>query len=190
MKKIAHIIDVDMGYGHARAAFALRDLGGGEVLSANNYPGIPQRDQELWQMSRKVYETISWLKPVPIIGDLAFRLMDQFQEIPAFYPRRDLSHPSIQLQQIYRLIRRGQGRDLIDRLRQNPLPIVTTFFTVVFMADYWDIPERFIVSPPTRILPVIGLRLILKRARLFTLLPMVVALNDYSFTVCRKIVLS
>lgn len=142
MKKHAHIIDVDMGYGHARAAFALKDLGGGEVLSANNYPGIPQTDQELWQMSRKVYEAISRLKPIPVIGDLAFQLMDEFQEIPAFYPRRDLSKPSIQLKQIYRLITKGQGRDLIERLRKNPLPIVTTFFTVAFMADYWGYPGK------------------------------------------------
>lgn len=139
-EKFAHVIDVDMGYGHARAAFALKDLGGGEIISANNYKGIPAKDKELWQTSRQVYETISRLKPIPIIGDLAFSIMDEFQEIPPFYPRRDLSKPSFQLKQIYRLIAKGQGRDLIDRLRQNPLPIVTTFFTVAFMADYFGYP--------------------------------------------------
>ena len=109
-KKIAHVVDVDMGYGHARAAFALKDLSGGVVISANNYKGIPKSDKELWQTSRQVYETISRLKPIPFIGDLAFNIMDEFQQIPPFYPRRDLSKPSFQLRQIYRLIAKGQGR--------------------------------------------------------------------------------
>lgn len=30
--KKAHIVDVNMGYGHSRAAFPLRDLAGGEVI--------------------------------------------------------------------------------------------------------------------------------------------------------------
>lgn len=146
-RKVAHVIDVDMGYGHARAAFALKDLAGGEVLSANNYKGIPAKDKELWQTSREVYEAVSRLKPIPIIGDLAFNIMDEFQQIPPFYPRRDLSKPSFQLRQIYRLIEKGQGRDLIDRLRVNPLPLVTTFFTVAFMADYFGYPgEIYLVT--------------------------------------------
>ena len=151
-KQIAYVIDVDMGYGHARAAWALKDLANGEVISANNYKGIPANDKELWQTSRKVYETISRLKPVPIIGDLAFAIMDEFQEIPAFYPRRDLSKPSFQLKQIYRLIEKGQGRDLIERLGKNPLPIVTTFFTVAFMADYYGYPGKiYLVTTDTDI---------------------------------------
>lgn len=140
--KQAHVVDVDMGYGHARAAFALKDLAGGEIISANNYKGIPAKDKHLWQQSRQVYETISRLKPIPLIGEMAFDLMDRFQEIPSFYPRRDLSRPSLQLRGIYRLIAKGQGKDLIERLRAEPLPLVTTFFTVAFMADYHGYPEN------------------------------------------------
>lgn len=148
----AHVIDVDMGYGHARAAFALRDLAGGEVLTANTYKGIPKNDLDMWRRSREVYETISRLKPIPIIGDLAFQLMDEFQEIPAFYPRRDLSKPSLQLRQIYRMIQKGFGAHLIDKLRQNPLPMVTTFFTVAFMADVFGYPgDIYLVTTDTDI---------------------------------------
>lgn len=139
-KKRAHVIDVDMGYGHARAAYALKDLAGGHVISANHYPGIPARDFRMWEDSRKVYEAVSRLKPIPVIGNIAFGIMDDFQEIPPFYPRRDLSHPSIQLRQIYRMIKRGMGAHLIDQLRRQPLPIVTTFFTVAFMADMFGYP--------------------------------------------------
>ncbi len=146
-KKSAHVVDVDMGYGHARAAYALRDLAGGEVISANSYKGIPAKDKQLWQQGRQIYETISRLKPIPLVGDLAFEIMDQFQEIPPFYPRRDLSKPSLQLRGIYRLIHKGQGQDLIERLRLEPLPLLTTFFTVAFMADYFGYPgEIYLVT--------------------------------------------
>ena len=45
-KKQAWIVDVNMGYGHSRAAYALKDLSGGEVLSANDYLGIPRSDKK------------------------------------------------------------------------------------------------------------------------------------------------
>ncbi len=148
--KIAYVVDVDMGYGHARAAFALRDLSLGEIISANTYPGIPAQDKKLWQRSREVYETISRLKPLPFIGDLAFNLMDEFQEIPAFYPRRDLSRLTLQLREIYRQIDHGLCRDLIDKLRANPLPLVTTFFTVAFAAEANGYPgEIYLVTTDT-----------------------------------------
>lgn len=139
-QKHAYVVDVDMGYGHARAAYALKELGGGEVISANNYKGMPAADRKSWKQSREIYEAISRLQPIPIIGDLVFNIMDEFQEIPSFYPRRDLSKPSFQLKQIYRMIRHGMGAHLIDQLRKNPLPLVTTFFTVAFMADYHGYP--------------------------------------------------
>jgi hypothetical protein len=140
-KKQAYVIDVNMGYGHSRAAFALRDLSGGEVISANTYTGIPAEDKKLWFSSRELYETISRLKPVPMIGKFLFDVMDHLQEIPLFYPRRDMSKPNLQLKEIYRMITKHElGKHLIDKLAKNPLPIVTTFFIPAFAADYFDYP--------------------------------------------------
>jgi hypothetical protein len=93
----AWVVDVNMGYGHSRAAFALKDLAGGHILSANDYAGIPAQDRKRWQESRKLYEFISRMKPLPLVGDFLFEAMDHWQEIPSFYPRRDLSKPNAQL---------------------------------------------------------------------------------------------
>ncbi len=136
----AWVVDVNMGYGHSRAAHALKDLSNGVVLSANDYDGIPASDLKLWNDSRKAYEAISRLKPIPFIGNALFEAMDYFQQIPSFYPRRDLSNPSLQLNQIYRLIKKGLGKHLIKTLSANPLPLVTTFFIPAFCADYYDYP--------------------------------------------------
>ena len=139
-QKSAHVVDVNMGYGHSRAAHTLRDLSGGHVLSANDYVGIPASDRKLWGDTRKLYETISRLKPIPVVGDFLFDTMDHWQQIPSFYPRRDLSKPNLQLLEIAHMIKKGLGKHLIAKLAENPLPLVTTFFIPAFCAEYYNYP--------------------------------------------------
>ena len=57
----AHIVAVDMGYGHERPAYSLKHLArdGEGVIVANNYRGIPWKDRFLWESSRTLYETLS-----------------------------------------------------------------------------------------------------------------------------------
>jgi len=64
--------------------------------------------------------------------------MDHMQEIAGFYPRRDLTKPIWQLRATYKTIeKKNWGRDLIEKLNRKPLPLVTTFFTIAHMAEYW-----------------------------------------------------
>ncbi len=139
----AYIVTVDMGYGHQRAVYPLKDIAatpvgwkkGTTLISANNYDGIPKSDRQKWEGSRKLYETISRLKKVPLIGQAIFDIMDYFQSIDPFYPRRDLSKPIQQVKQIYRMIEKGWGKHLIDTLNKKPLPLVTSFFATAFFAE-------------------------------------------------------
>ena len=139
----AYVLTVDMGYGHQRAVYPLTDMAisppsiasADPLITANTYPGIPERDRRWWSGGRTLYETISRLKNIPIIGDVAFGLMDYMQRIEPFYPRRDLSAPTAQLRQIYSLIGRGWGRDLIVRLNESPRPLITSFFTLAYFAE-------------------------------------------------------
>ncbi len=142
--KNAYVVTVDMGYGHQRAAYPLKDIarcmtsgkcGEDFIINANTYKGIPAGDAGKWKSSRSVYEFISRLKKLPLIGDPIFNAMDYFQRIQPFYPKRDLSKPSLQLKSIYKMIRKGWGKHLIDKLNQNPLPIITSFFIPAFFAD-------------------------------------------------------
>lgn len=137
----AWVVSVNMGYGHERAAFGLKDLASGGIVTANNYPGIPDHDKDLWNGTRSLYETISRLQPVPIVGDIAFGAMDYFQRIPPFYPRRDLSHPTIQLTEIYRLIeKKGLGQHLIEKLSKRKIPFISSFFIPAFAAEVHNYP--------------------------------------------------
>lgn len=139
--KNAYIISVNMGYGHERAAYALRDLAIGGIITANEYEGIPEKDKKLWNDSRRLYETISRLKPIPFIGDAAFEVMDRMQRIAPFYPRRDLSAPSLQVRQTYYFIEKlGLCKHLIEKLSEKPKPLICTFFIPAFAAEVYDYP--------------------------------------------------
>lgn len=136
MKHNAWVVAVDMGYGHQRAAYPLRFLSPTQtILIANKYQGIPQSDFKLWHATRKLYEVISRLNNIPVIGSSLFSFMDYFQKISDFYPRRDLSEPSFQLKQIYGYIAKGWGKDLVHFLNREDMPLITTFFIVAYFAE-------------------------------------------------------
>lgn len=136
------VVTVDMGYGHQRAAYPFLDIAQGGIITANNYPGIPEADKYIWQNSRFFYEFISRFKMVPLIGEKVFNLYDKIQAIPKFYPKRDLSNANLQLKQMYKLFRDSNwGKHLIDKLAKNPLPFVTTFFATAMMAEFFNYPE-------------------------------------------------
>ncbi len=141
------IISVNMGYGHQRTAFPLRNLAPeSKVIDANEYPGIPEKDKRIWKGSRRFYEFISKFKRIPLLGNFIFFVFNQFQKILHFYPKRDLSEPNFLLKQTLSLVQKDWGKDLIKKLRaQNSklkanLPIISTFFTAAFMAEYFKYP--------------------------------------------------
>jgi hypothetical protein len=141
----AYLVAVDMGYGHERAAYPLQNFAvwpenwpkqeNNIIISANNYPGMPIYDRESWLQTQKVYETISKWRRFPILGPLLFGIMNYIQKIDNFYPRRDLSKPSIQVKQLYQMIKKGLGRHLIEELNKEPLPFIATFFMPAFFAE-------------------------------------------------------
>jgi hypothetical protein len=136
MEHKAWVVAVDMGYGHQRAAYPLRELSpSGKVLIANNYAGIPRRDYRIWNNGRKTYEFFSRTTSIPLFGKYIWSAFDKIQSIDDFYPRRDLSRPTIQVRQEYSLVRTGFGKHLIEELNKENIPLITTFFTVSFMAE-------------------------------------------------------
>ncbi len=141
MNDKAWIISINMGYGHQRTAHPLKFMAeGGEIISANAYPGIPEMDRRLWESSRGFYEYISRFKKFPLIGGIAFSIFDWTQRIRAFYPKRDLSGAAFSQKGTRTLLERGWGKDLIERLSKKNIPFVSTFYNPAFMAEYFKYP--------------------------------------------------
>jgi hypothetical protein len=138
----AWVIAADMGYGHQRTAYPLKGIAfSGKVINANSYQGIPQKDKKFWEQTRSFYEFISRFKRIPILGDFMFSILDRFQKIMSYYPKRDLSTPTVSLKEIFHFIEKGWGEDLITRLKKNSLPLISAFFTPAFMAEAFNYPN-------------------------------------------------
>jgi hypothetical protein len=147
MRQGAYVISVNMGYGHQRTAFPLRILSqDGIIINANDYLGIPSKDKKIWENARIFYEIVSRFSSFPLLRKTIFSIYDRFQRIWEFYPKRDLSKPNFVLKRIYSLFKKGWGKDLIEKLKiknqklKIDLPIISTFFTPAFMAEFFDYP--------------------------------------------------
>lgn len=137
--KKAWVVAADMGYGHQRTAYPLREIAfGGKVINANSYDGIPKKDKSFWHTTKSLYEFISRFKRIPLVGNIIFSFLDKFQRILSYYPRRDLSRPDINIKIIFSFIKKRWGEDLISRFKKNPLPLISTFFTPAFMAEHFQ----------------------------------------------------
>ena len=140
MDKKAWIVSINMGYGHQRTAHPLKFLAkGGEIISANNYEGIPDKDKRIWESSRHFYEAVSRFKKFPILGEAIFYLFDLTQKINSFYTKKDLSTPNFTQRRTYPLFKKGWGKDLIEKL-DSKIPFVSTFYNPAFMAEYFKYP--------------------------------------------------
>ncbi|MFZ4632190.1 MAG: DUF6938 domain-containing protein [Patescibacteria group bacterium] len=137
IKKI-NLVAADMGYGHQRAAYPLLDLSADEIITVNNYPGIPSWEEKYWINSLRSYEKISQFKKVPILGTFIFKIMDSFQKINSFYPFRNLANQSTQQKFYLRSIKAGLGKHLIEKLNPSGLPYLTTFFVAAYIAEYYN----------------------------------------------------
>lgn len=138
-----NLVAADMGYGHQRAAYPLLEIAANnKIITINDYEGVPSWEKSYWENSLKSYEYISRLKKIPVIGHLIFWIMDSFQKIQPFYPYRDLSAPTTQEKYFYKVVKKGLGKDIVQKLRSSNLPFVTTFFVAAYFAEYYGYPEK------------------------------------------------
>ncbi|MES3005484.1 MAG: hypothetical protein V4664_00905 [Patescibacteria group bacterium] len=142
-KSKAWVVSVGMGYGHQRAAYNIAHLApDGIPLNANDYENIPKHDRKIWERSRGLYEFMSNASHIPLIGGILFSLLERITKIFDFYPKRNLSESNFGLRYLESLIHKGWGNHLIEKIGQNPLPLVTTFFASAHMADYFNYKEK------------------------------------------------
>jgi hypothetical protein len=126
-----------MGLGHMRAAYALRDCAGGTLL-IDGSPGLCSPEEiRLWNLIRSLYYFLSRAGDIPVVGSLLFRLLHIAQEIPGYYPARDLSAASAATGLLRWLAEHGPlGSSLEKQLAGSALPAVNTFYASAMALDY------------------------------------------------------
>jgi hypothetical protein len=129
-----------MGYGHYRTAYNLKHLAFQEkIIVINNYPGIPYKDRFLWQTSRKFYEVLSKSKNFSLIGPLLFSFFDHFQKTSdkGIFSGVRLNSFLTQI-----LVKLGWGRNFVEKLKREKLPLISTFPIPAFMAEAFGYPGQ------------------------------------------------
>jgi hypothetical protein len=143
--QIAWVVAADMGLGHQRAAYPLRELGGNRALTAGAIEYSTIKENKLWKRIRKLYEGVSRINHIPIIGGFLFGVLDKLEQITPFYPFRDLSSPTIQVRYLDSLIKKGLGQTMVNMIRRGKLPLLSTFFAIALAADKLDYPKVYLM---------------------------------------------
>ncbi len=151
MDKKAWVVSADMGYGHQRAAYPLKDIAYDRIVNANSDKSLSEKEKKVWQKTRAYYDFISTINDIPLIGPLIFKIYYYFQDITPMYPLKDESKPSLSVKYLHRRIRKGFCRSLINHLKEKNLPLITTFYIPAIAADYYGFKNIYCVVTDTDI---------------------------------------
>lgn len=147
----AALVAVDMGYGHLRAARALSDVLGTDVLELDRPPLASRAEQRRWGWVRAGYELISRGSQLPYVGRPLRAVLDTITFIPEIHLARNHSKPTLAVRTLEALARRGVGKAMMDFLRRENATLVTTFYAPAVIADYHGYPKAVCVVTDTDI---------------------------------------
>jgi hypothetical protein len=129
------LVAIDMGYGHLRAATALGSALGVPISCIDEEPLADEVERRIWARTRRFYEFVSRASQLPVVGGPFDFALGTLTSIPALYPIRDLSEPTLPVRYLARSARNGLGRGLIERLRRTGETLLTTFYAPAVLAD-------------------------------------------------------
>ncbi|NMB82721.1 MAG: hypothetical protein GYA14_12980 [Ignavibacteria bacterium] len=134
-KTKAWVISATMGYGHHRAVYPLRDIAEEKIITVGAGEAASKNEEKLWKRVLGAYEFMSRAKGIPIIGKPIFNLLDALLHIPSYYPMRDLSNATFQVDLLESSIKKGLCAAMLEKVRTKNLPIVTSFYASAIAAD-------------------------------------------------------
>ena len=82
----AWVVAVDMGYGHQRAAYPFRDIAYEGIITANTGAMVDPAERKRWMTLQGLYEGVSRVNKLPVIGPWLWRTYDRFQAISPTTP--------------------------------------------------------------------------------------------------------
>lgn len=131
----AWVVAADMGYGHQRAVYPLGDIAEDGIITVGSSETVSKAEKKLWKRLLNTYEFFSRAKGFPVIGPPLFSMLDSLMRIPSFYPLRNLSNTTFQVNLLESLIEKGLCKGMLDKISVNNLPLVTSFYAFAVAAD-------------------------------------------------------
>lgn len=133
----AWVVSATMGYGHHRGVYPLKTIAEEGIITVGSGKATSKNEEKMWKQVLGVYEFISRAKGIPIIGNPIFNLLETFLHIPSYYPMRDLSNSTFQVDMLRSRINKGLCAGMLETVRNKNLPIVTSFYAPAIAADMY-----------------------------------------------------
>ena len=131
----AWVVSANMGYGHLRAVYPLKEIAEEGVMRVGANDSVSPVEKKLWSRLLYVYEFLSRAKSIPVIGKPVFGILDAFLRIPSFYPMRNLSNTTFQVNMLESSIKKGLCSGMLKKIDTKHLPLITSFFAPAIAAD-------------------------------------------------------
>lgn len=139
------VLTADMGYGHQRATHPFDTLAQHRVINMNSDTFTPSVEKKFWKIALSVYEFLSGAQKFPIIGGPLYRLLNLVLKIPGTEQKKNFEKPAFQVKILKILVKRGLCRGVIERVLQNPLPLITSFYAPAIAADMAGVKDIFCI---------------------------------------------
>jgi len=124
-----------MGYGHQRAVYPLKDIAEDGIITVGSSEAVSKAEKKLWKRLLNAYELFSRAKGIPVIGPPFFSMLDSLMRIPSFYPMRNLSNTTFQVNLLESLIEKGLCKGMLEKTATKNLPLITSFYASAVAAD-------------------------------------------------------
>jgi hypothetical protein len=131
----AWVVSADMGYGHQRAVFPLKDISEEGIITAGKNDGSSAKEKKSWKRLLNMYESFSRARGIPWVGKPIFAIFDTLMHIPEFYPIRNLSRSTYQVDLLERNLNNGLCKGMMEKISTTQLPLVTSFYAPAIAAD-------------------------------------------------------
>lgn len=131
----AWVVSAEMGYGHHRAVHPLAHIAEDGIIDVRRSDATTQGEQKRWTRLLGAYEFFSRTRAIPVIGKPVFNILDGLSHIPSFYPMRDLSAHTFQVDMLASSIKSGMCKGMLQLINTKRLPLVTSFYAPAIAAD-------------------------------------------------------
>lgn len=124
-----------MGYGHVRAASAVAELFDTQVRLCDRPPLASPAEVRTWERSRSFYEWCTRNSTLPVVGAPLRPVVRWLTALPALEGDADLRPAPWIVRRLAHSIDKGLGAELVRRLREQPQPLLATYFAPALAAD-------------------------------------------------------
>jgi hypothetical protein len=131
----AWVVSATMGYGHQRAVYPFKYIAEENIISVGSGQTSSKAEEKLWKRVLGAYEFMSRARGIPFIGKMIFSLLDSLLRIPSYYPMRNLSNSTFQVDLLQSSIKKGLCSNMLDKIGTKNIPIVTSFYASAIAAD-------------------------------------------------------